>query len=88
MAASEELLGLLHNEIAKDLLRRIQSGEASAADIANALKMCKDNAITCAPSPTNPTGQLAEALGKHSAPEGAMPPELQEALDSFAGRLQ
>ena len=58
MAASEELLGLLHNIVAEDLIRRIrgievknEAGEvtgviaASASDIANAIKRAREMAL-------------------------------------------
>ena len=80
MAASEELLGLLHNIVAEDLIRRIrgvevknEAGEvtgviaASASDIANAIKLLKDNAITCKPAADNAMGRLAQQLAQREA---------------------
>ncbi len=45
MSASVEVLGQLHEIVAKELTQRIKDGTATAADIANALKMLKDNGI-------------------------------------------
>jgi hypothetical protein len=49
MSATIDLLGVLHEAVAKELLDRIRSGEASAADISNAIKMLKDNGIEARP---------------------------------------
>ena len=45
MSASKELLGSLHSAIAADLLERIQTGEASAAELSTAIRFLKDNNI-------------------------------------------
>jgi len=45
MSASKELLGNLHSAIASDLLTRIQSGEATAAELSTAIRFLKDNNI-------------------------------------------
>ena len=59
MAATTSKLGELHEVVAQELLNRVRSGEASAADIANALKMLKDNGVE-ARGDKNPTlGSLA-----------------------------
>lgn len=44
--ATTEKLGTLHGVIAEELVRRIQEGEASAADIGAAIKFLNDNGIT------------------------------------------
>lgn len=46
-SATPDELGSLHAIIAKELKARIQSGEATAADISNAIKFLKDNGISC-----------------------------------------
>lgn len=56
------LLEELHMEVAKDLLKRVKSGEATPGEINAALKMLKDNGIEAIPTPENPLGQLAEQL--------------------------
>jgi len=62
MPASVDVLGKLHELVATELTRRIQSGEASAADIAQAIKLLKDNNITAIPTDNNPLGQLVGSL--------------------------
>ena len=41
-----DILKSLHSATAKELLLRVQSGEATKGDIENALKLLKDNNIT------------------------------------------
>jgi hypothetical protein len=62
MAASEELLGLLHDAVASKLLAKVQSGEASPAEMSAAIKFLKDNGIEAIPTPSNHLGQLAKSL--------------------------
>lgn len=81
MAASEGTLGLLHEAVATALMERIAAGEATASDISNAIKMLKDNNITCTPSDDNELGELETLLtGK---PVGkATQADLDAALDA------
>lgn len=51
--AAADVLAALHADIARELRKRIASGEASAADISNAIKFLKDNGIEADPD-TNP----------------------------------
>lgn len=44
-AASKDIMDALHSIVAKELTKRIEDGEASAADISNAIKFLKDNGI-------------------------------------------
>ncbi len=62
MGAPKELLEKLHTAVAKDLLRRIEGGEATAADVTNALRMLKDNGIEADPAEGSPIGDLLEGL--------------------------
>ena len=48
--ASESALAELHGVVAKLLTSRLQSGDASTADINAAIKFLKDNGIDCAGS--------------------------------------
>jgi hypothetical protein len=43
--ATEELMDRLHASIAEELLNRVTSGEATAADLQAAIKFLKDNGI-------------------------------------------
>lgn len=56
------ILGELHLETAKDLLKRVKSGAASPAELTAALKMLKDNGIEAIPTAESPLGQLAKEL--------------------------
>lgn len=57
--ASELLLGQLHEAVARDLLNRVASGEASAQELSAAIKFLKDNGIEAIVSPDSTMGQLA-----------------------------
>ena len=61
MAATSDLLGELHELVATALLDRIKSGEATAAEFAQAIKLLKDNNITAIPTTIN-TIPTASAL--------------------------
>lgn len=62
MAATEELLGLLHDAVAQDLLTKIQNGEATPAEISTAVKFLKDNNIEAIPTENNKLRDLANSL--------------------------
>lgn len=64
MAASVDEMGALHALIAKTLSDRIASGEASAADIANAIKLLKDSGISAASGKGGPIDSLARQFPK------------------------
>ena len=84
MAASELLLGLLHDAVAKTLLEKIQSGEATASDVSNAIKMLKDNSITCVVEEGSELGALQKELDeKGKRPLGPDKVDLSNALDQL-----
>tara|TARA_R100001082_G_C4220304_1_gene98904 strand:+ start:137 stop:355 length:219 start_codon:yes stop_codon:yes gene_type:complete len=56
------LLDKLHSDIAQELLDRINSGEATAADIGIAVKFLKDNSITVDIEDSEPVLNLAKSL--------------------------
>ena len=58
----QELLGQLHNELASQLLKRIQSGDATASDLSVARQFLKDNGIDQVPAKSTPIGKLAAIL--------------------------
>lgn len=62
MPATTEALGNLHDLVTQELTRRIESGKATAADIAQAIKLLKDNGITAVPTDNNPLGRLVVSL--------------------------
>lgn len=70
MAATEELLGALHNAVATDLLQKVQSGEATPAEISAAIKFLKDNGIEALPAEGSALDKLAHSLPDFDAEEG------------------
>jgi hypothetical protein len=62
MTASKELLDQLHNVVGTKLLERIESGEATASDFAQAIKFLKDNGIEAIPTSNNALGALEGSL--------------------------
>jgi ABC-type Zn uptake system ZnuABC Zn-binding protein ZnuA len=62
MPATTKALGNLHDLVTRELIRRIESGEATAADLAQAIKLLKDNGITAVPTDNNPLGRLVVSL--------------------------
>ena len=62
MDKSLEVLNTLHLCLAKELLGKIQSGEAKAGDLNVARQFLKDNGIECLPVESNPMQELMENL--------------------------
>jgi hypothetical protein len=62
MTASADLLKSLHNAVAEDLLEKVQSGEATAAELSAAIKFLKDNGIEALPMEGSPLGNLVDSL--------------------------
>lgn len=62
MTASKDILDSLHDAVAKDLLAKINSGEASAAELTAAIKFLKDNGIESLPVSGTPMGNLVDSL--------------------------
>ena len=60
--ANQETLENLHSQVAQELLQRIISGEASSADMSNAIKFLKDNGIEGLPVQDSPLGELINIL--------------------------
>jgi hypothetical protein len=60
--ASVELLELLHNTLAEQLLERVKDPEAKPADLSNAIKFLKDNGIEQLPTNENQIGDLLKNL--------------------------
>ena len=69
MAAKEELLGLLHEAVAADLLLRLQSGEATPQEIAQAIKFLKDNGIEAVATESERLNNIADELPQFSVEE-------------------
>ncbi len=62
MAATEELLGALHDAVASQLLEKVLAGTATPAELSSAIKFLKDNGIEAIPTPDTKLGQLATSL--------------------------
>lgn len=58
----DQLLEELHSEIAKTLLERIKTGEATAADLSVARQFLKDNGIDSIAFKDSPVSNLAAVL--------------------------
>lgn len=58
----KELLDSLQSEVVKELLKKVQSGEATAADLNVARQMLKDNHITTVPKKGDPLDNLTHSL--------------------------
>ena len=54
--ASKAAIEELHAAIASELARKIQAGEATAADLAVAAKFVKDNGVSVLIDPSTPEG--------------------------------
>lgn len=63
--ASNDLLENLHNSVAQMLLAKIESGEASPAEISAAIKFLKDNGIEA----TRETSKDLDKLAEQSLPQ-------------------
>jgi len=60
--ASEAMFNKLHKVVTQELLDRVQSGEASTADIKAACDWLKSNDITGIALPKNSLGKLANII--------------------------
>jgi len=60
--AKDELLDVLHGALAKELLRRIEDGTATAADLNAARQFLKDNGIDAVPTQGSPINNLMANL--------------------------
>jgi len=62
MSDTKTILEQLHSEVAKQLLQRIQSGEAKAADFGQAINFLKNNGIDAEATEGSPLGELSGKL--------------------------
>jgi len=60
--ASDDVLGALHELVAKELTARIMSGEASPADMNAAIKFLQNNGIEAVATEDSPLGKLVASL--------------------------
>lgn len=62
--ASHEMLEMLHGLVAKELVDRLRKGDATSADMANALRMLRENDITVIPDESDELDSLRDELAK------------------------
>jgi len=66
--ASEDELAELHSIVAKKLKRMVQDPDASAQDIAQAIKFLKDNSVTADIGHSNSLKELKEVVDTKTLP--------------------
>ncbi|QIG74592.1 terminase small subunit protein [Rhizobium phage RHph_I20] len=79
--ASTQALEELHAAIARELARKIENGEATAADLAVAAKFVKDNGVSVLIDPETPEGSTL--TGTKLPDIGNTEEEFEEALRTF-----
>ena len=62
MADMKKLMESLHLFVGEELLRRIETGEASSADLSVARQFLKDNGIDATANQSEPLANLAKIL--------------------------
>ncbi len=62
MAANTDTLNKMHELVANHLIERLESGEASPQEVAQALKMLKDNGIQAIPVKNSPLANLMDKM--------------------------
>jgi hypothetical protein len=62
LSALTEALESIHDGMARELLRRIEDGSATAADLNVALNLLKHNGVTSVPGASKPISNLASKL--------------------------
>ncbi len=60
--APQDLLGQLHAYTAAALIKKVLSGDATAAEMANAIRFLKDNGIEAVAAPGSALQQLMDSL--------------------------
>lgn len=88
MAANENSMGMLHDLLARQLIAKIESGEATASELAVAAKFLKDNNITCMPTEDNAIGELEEKLKQRKSKRVMLTQADLDAAMSDTGFLQ
>lgn len=62
MTAKDDILSLLHSELASVLLKKVQNGEVTAAELNVVRQFLKDNGIDAVPKEGSPLGNLVSSL--------------------------
>lgn len=71
--ATDDLLGQLHAKVAAKLIAKIESGEATAAEMANAIRFLKDNGIEAIVAPGSALARLVDAIPDFPDPSEGLP---------------
>lgn len=58
----DDIFAEMHLEMAKELLKKIKDGSATAADLSVARQFLKDNNISGVPAKDTPLGSLVQSL--------------------------
>ncbi|MEJ1593536.1 hypothetical protein SMA75_20290 [Escherichia coli] len=92
--ATSAMLEELHGALAKEMLARVESGEATAAELAAVAKFLKDNSVTAVIEDNTAMDELRSQLAKRRArapapiPGYAVPAQLsQDEADDIVGGL-
>ena len=59
---NKKILEQIHNALAGELLRKIEDGSATSAELNVARQFLKDNGIDCAPDVSQPMLNLAQIM--------------------------
>lgn len=62
MSKTDEIMALLHAEMAQKLLDKVRNGEVTAAELNVARQFLKDNGIDGVPKENTPLGNLVNEL--------------------------
>ena len=62
MTSNNDIMETLHALMGEELLRRIQSGEATSADLSVARQFLRDNGIDATTNQSEPLAKLTESL--------------------------
>ncbi len=68
MAAKEDFLGELHDQLAKFFMEQLKADEVSSGIISNIRQFLKDNGISCEEEISEAMGKLRESV-KDNAPK-------------------
>ncbi len=69
----QETLATLHEKLATELLKRVSSGEATAAEFAQAINLLKANNVQCNPGVSKNLDQLQERIFRHASSDESLP---------------
>lgn len=71
--ATEKLLAELHNQTAKHLIDRLRTGQATPAEVANAIRFLKDNGIEAMPEESDKLQSIMSSLPDFDDSEDGLP---------------